>query len=432
MRHGRFFRCAAALTLSAFVSYCATTHVPAISSAGAGFRPERDEQRLWEESRAEEAKLRAKVKIYQDPLLVDYLDGVVARLNPPGMAANPAISYRVTVIEEPTLNAFAYPTGSLYVHTGLLARMENEDQIATVLAHEMTHVENRHMLRYQRSARNKQIGFMAAAIAGAVIVAGAEGRAAEQGDFSKAAQIGVLSDLLVGLGLQLAFIAAINGYGRDLEREADEGGFQKMTTAGYDPREAPKVYEALLRDHGDPSKADAFFFGSHPRLAERIQSAKEWDTTHPASAQPATGGNQDEFTRRIRPVIRDDAKLNLEMGRLQLAGDELARALALMPTDPECHYLMGRLALQKAANEKNPDLARNLKMDAMAAFHEAIRLDPDRAEPHREVGLLAYGEGDLETACVEFRQYLELEPKAEDSQRIRDYRLELERDGHCK
>ena len=178
MRHRRAHRVVALVTLAALTLYCAPTHIPPISSAGAAFRPDKDEVRLWEQSRAEEAKLREKARIYQDPLLVNYLQGVATRLNPPGMAANVAVSYRVAVLEDPTLNAFAYPDGSLYVHTGLLARMENEDELATVLGHEMTHVEDRHMLRYQRSAQNKQIGFAVAAIAGAVIVAGAEGHAA--------------------------------------------------------------------------------------------------------------------------------------------------------------------------------------------------------------------------------------------------------------
>ncbi len=432
MRHGKPFRAAALVTLAAFVSFCATTHVPPISSVGTQFTPDRDEKRLWEDSRAEEAKLREKARIYNDPLLVDYLQGVVRRLNPPGMAANPTIGFRVTVLKDPTLNAFAYPTGSLYVHTGLLARMENEDQLATVFGHEMTHVENRHMLRYQRSARNKAIGFSVASIAAAVIVAGAEGRAAEQGNYAKAAQIGVLTDILVGLGLQLAFIAAVNGYGRDLESEADEGGFQKMAAAGYDVREAPKVYEALLREHGDPGKAEAFFFGSHPQLALRIENARAWGASHPGDLHASRVQDQDEFTRRIRPVVRDDARLNLVLGRLQLAGDELDRATRLMPGDPECHFLTGKLRLAQSEAEKDAEAQKRLGDEALAAFREAIRLDPNRPAPHREVGLLAYRSGDFATACVEFAQYLEIDPKADDAQRIRDYRLELERDGRCR
>jgi len=422
-------RVCAGLLIAALCGSCATTRLPPVSSAGAAFKPERDEARLWQQARAEETKLLESVRVYQDPLLADYLAGVVVRLNPPGMAANPQIAYRVTVLEDPTLNAFAFPTGSLYLHTGILARMENESQLATVLGHEMSHVEGRHLLRHQRSLRNKQIALIGASVVGAAVLAGEEGRAVSQGKYGKAARTRVLSDVLLGLGLQLAFVAAVNGYGRDLEREADEGGFAKLGAAGYDPREAPKVYQALLSDHGDSRKAEAFFFGSHPRLTERIAAANRFATTQPGPASPAPG---DEFARRMRPVIRDDARLNLALGRLDLAEHQLGRVLALMPADPEAHHLSGLLQLQRADAASDPGVRRERRVAAAAAFREAIRIDPNRADPHREVGLLAYGDGDHAAACAEFRQYLELAPQAADAQRIRDYELELRADGRCR
>lgn len=426
-------RTTALVILAPFCASCVTTRLPPISTAGADFRPLQDERRLWERSRDEEAKLRDNVALYHDPLLVDYLERVVARLNPAPMAANPEIAYTVSVIEDPTLNAFAFPHGALYVHTGLLARMGNEAQLATVLGHEMTHVENRHMLRHQRSARNKQIGFSVGAIAAAVVLAGEAGEAYDQGKYGKGARIAVLGDLMVGLGLQLAFIAAINGYGRDLEREADRGGFAKMAAAGYDVREAPVVYETLLDDQGAPSKAEVFFFGSHPHLAARVESAQEWVDEHPESLAGSRGARPgpDTFERRIRPVIRDDARLNLESGRLALAASQLERVRELMPEDPEVHLLIGMLEQAEADNEKDPSVRRERIDRAADAFREAIRLDPERPAPHRELGLLVYGRGDLETACVQFRHYLELDPRAEDAARIRDYVLELERDGDC-
>src|SRR4051794_36718097 len=157
MRHPGPIRSTALATLLLALSSCVSTQLPPISSQGRSFRPLSDETRLWEQSRDEEAELLDHVKLYHDPLLESHLAQVVARLNPPGMAVNPEIRYRVRVIEDPSLNAFAYPHGSLYIHTGLLARMENEDELATVLGHEMTHVEDRHMLRYQRSMHNRQV-----------------------------------------------------------------------------------------------------------------------------------------------------------------------------------------------------------------------------------------------------------------------------------
>lgn len=434
MRQSAAFRAVALATLLLFTASCVSTQLPSISSQGGSFKPLRDEQALWEQAREEEKKLLENVEIYQDPLLDSYLEQLVARLNPQGMAANPALRYQVRVIEDPTLNAFAYPHGALYVHSGLLARMESEDELATVLGHEMTHVENRHMLRYQRSALNKQIGLSLAAVAAAVVLADAEGDALGKGDWGKAATIDVVGNLIVGLGLQLAFLASVNGYGRALEIEADEGGFVKMAAAGYDLGQAPKVYQALLDDRGEPKKVEAFFFGSHPRLTERVQNTKEYLAKHPPAAVDAAFQKEREgaFSRRIRPVVRDDARLNIEMGRLILAEGQLDKARGWMPGDPETHFLTGKLRLAQAAAEKEPAPQRRLRDDAETSFRKAIELDPERPAPHRELGLLLYERSELGEACAQFRRYAKLAPDADDAGSVRDYVLEMERDGACR
>ena len=422
----------AALTVLLGTAGCATTQLPPISAAGESFEPLPDERRVWQRAREAERKLLDEVGLYEDPLLEDYLEDVVGRLQPAGMAANPAVRYRVRVIDDPTLNAFAYPHGALFVHTGLLARMESEDELATVLGHEMTHVENRHMVRFHRAARNRQIGWTVAAVAAAVVLAGEEAEAYEDGDWSRGARIGVLSDVFIGLGLQLAVLASVNGYGRDLELEADRGGFAKLAAAGYDPDAAPAVYRALLDDHGEgPSGAEAFFFGSHPKLASRLENATAWAATRPAGAERAPAGDPDEFVRRIRPVVRHDARTNIEGGRLSLAEDELQRVLTWMPADPVAHELLARLRFAQADAARDDEEARRLEDEGEDALREAVRLDPQRAGPHRELGLLAYRQGDFRSACREFRHYLDADPDAPDAGTIRDYLLELEGDGWC-
>src|SRR5258705_8087393 len=109
MRHSCLIRSTVLATLLLLLSSCVATQLPPISSQGRSFRPLSDETRLWEQSRGEEARLLDHVKLYDDPLLESHLARVVARLNPPGMAANPEIRYRVRVVEDPALNAFAYP-----------------------------------------------------------------------------------------------------------------------------------------------------------------------------------------------------------------------------------------------------------------------------------------------------------------------------------
>jgi predicted Zn-dependent protease len=434
MRHAARRRCFVWLTLPLFVASCVSTQLPPISYSGSGFQPLPDEQELWAEARSEEDQLLSKVDLYGDPLLEAYLERIVARINPPGMADNSAVYYRVKVIEDPTLNAFAYPHGAIYVHTGLLARMENEAELATIFGHEMTHVENRHMLRYQRQAHNREIGLTVAAVAAAVVAEVAADNAFDAGHYGRAATLDVVSDLILSLGLQLAFVAAVNGYGRGLEVEADEGGFAKLSAAGYDLAQAPKVYEALLEDLGEPRKAEAFFFGSHPRLSERIASTRQYVSQHPASTSPAGVGDESEFARRLQPVVRDDARINIERGRLELAAAELAKAGEGMPRAPEVHFLAARLRLAQASTEQDPDTLSRLHREAAAAFSEAIRLDPGHPAPHRELGLLYYQDKNFPAACRELRAYRKLvgdDDDSEDADRIRDDLRELEREGHC-
>lgn len=432
MRPCRILRTALLLSLASFAVSCVSTNLPPISQAGGGFRPLPDEQAIWEEAREEEEKLLGHVKLYPDPLLEPYLEQIVGDLNPRGMAANSEVRYRVRVIEDPTLNAFAYPHGSIYVHTGLLARMENEDQLATVLGHEMTHVENRHMVRYRRSERNKAIGLTIAAVGALVVLEVLEADAIDDGHWFRAANIDFFGQVIVELGLQLAFTASVNGYGRGLESEADQGGFAKLETAGYDLAESPRVYEKLSEDRGDTRKAEAFFFGSHPRLTERIESSRQYVASHHRGTRPAAGRDISEFERRIRPVVRDDARLNLEAGRLALAEEELARVRLWMPDDPELPWLFGHLRQMQAAEEAEPRRKGELRAEAIDSLRNAVRLDVDRPAPHRALGLLLYEEKDFRGACRELRHYLELEPEGDDRESIHDTVADLKRDGLCR
>src|SRR2546428_382579 len=218
---------------------CLSTSVPPVGAEGPAFKPTSDERRLWDQAREEERKLRDKATLYQDPILEDYLNQVADRLAPPEVKGQEAIRIRVFAIKDPTLNAFTYPTASIYVHTELLARLENEAQLAVVLGHEMTHATHRHALEFERSARNKVIGFSIASIAASIWVAGKAGAKAEQGDWRDAYMVNQIGNILVGLGLQLAFIAAVNGFGRELERGAGGGGLGRAGGARDRPRHGP-------------------------------------------------------------------------------------------------------------------------------------------------------------------------------------------------
>src|SRR5437867_1272207 len=309
------------LIASLLTASCATRNVPPIGAGGKPFKPESDEVSLWSQAEKEEEALAKKAKIYDDPLLDEYLGKIGDRLLPDEVRAAGGPGLRFGVMSDPTLNAFAMPNGRIYVHSGLLSRLDNEAQLAMILGHEMTHVTSRHALRFTRDATNKQILFTVLAVAASIGVAVASGSRTKSGDYVGAAVLSQTATASLVIGLQLAAIAAINGYGRDLEREAEPGGMEKLVRAGYDPNEAPKVFQLLLSESKDRGSLETFFFGSHPRLQDRIESTTELVNTRYAAAAAAadTVKTSEEFALRMRPVVRENALPDIRAGRFKLA-----------------------------------------------------------------------------------------------------------------
>src|SRR5437867_13343308 len=127
------------LIASLLTASCATRSVPPIGADGKPFKPESDEVRLWAQAEKEEEALAKKAKIYDDPLLEEYLGKVRDRLLPDEVRAAGGPGFRFGVMSDPTLNAFAMPNGRIYVHSGLLSRLDNEAQLAMILGHELAH-----------------------------------------------------------------------------------------------------------------------------------------------------------------------------------------------------------------------------------------------------------------------------------------------------
>src|SRR5213594_710914 len=429
-RWGAPYRCLAwVLIASLLAASCATRNVPPIGAGGKPFKPESDEVRLWSQAEKEEEALAKKAKIYDDPLLEEYLGKLGDRLLPDEVRAAGGPGFRFGVMSDPTLNAFAMPNGRVYVHSGLLSRLDNEAQLAMILGHEMTHVTSRHALRFTRDATNKQILFTVLAVATSIVVAAASGSRAKSGDYVGAAVLSQTANVILGIGLQLAAIAAINGYGRDLEREADAGGMEKLVRAGYDPKEAPKVFQLLLSQSKEGGSLEAFFFGSHPKLTERVETTSELVKTKYASAAVSSAVVKDteDFGLRMRTVVRENARLDIQAGRFKLAEDQLERVLKITPKDPFAHLYYGdlyRLQSQRARDvaDKN-DKAKK----ALERYERSAELDPAFPDPFRQLGFLYYQQKDNEKAKDAFKKYLALKPDAPDAKRIKEYLVELDR-----
>ena len=154
------------------------------------------------------------------------------------------IPFKFYVITEKRPNAFALANGVVVIHSSMITSLENEAQLAAVVSHEIAHATQEHTWRPMNKDKGKraavQIGGLAAAVFG-----------------------------LYGVQniLQLTLAAMVNGYQRRLENQSDRIGLEYMTAAGYDPREAPRVWKVMAKKFGDaPTNV---FWSSHDSNATR-------------------------------------------------------------------------------------------------------------------------------------------------------------------
>ncbi len=359
---------------------CATASLPPVT--GPNFAFAEDEKRMW--TRVEEAQkqLDEGGMLYKDPGLTAYLGAVARKLQPPEVLK--AIPFKVAVVSSPMLNAFALPNGGVYVHTGILARFDNEAQLATLLGHEMTHATHRHAIKGQRDLKSK------AAVAAVVTTT-----------FGGLPGVGGLATLLGDLGTT----AAITGYSRDLEREADVVGLALMVKAGYDPAEAPKLFYELKREVEAEKIDEPFFYATHPRLAERIDT---YESLLEREYRDRRGGAKNEavFLEKTARVVLDDARMELKAGRFAVAQRSADKYIGIRPRDAQGAYVLGEVFRQRW---EAGDADR-----AKAQYQKAIALDRTFADANKGLGLIHFKRGEKRMAKSAFEQYLVLAPKAPD------------------
>jgi predicted Zn-dependent protease len=376
---------------------CATTNLSPLGAGGTATQREKDEVQLWQTADQLEQRIDNSGRRYNNPELDAYLTAVAQKLLPPD-AQVPGAGPRVKVIQNPLLNAFALPNGAIYVHTGILARIDNEAQLSALLGHELTHFTHRHALKQRRSAQNEITWVRIFQ----VMLPGMEGVTGPLGS--------------------LWTLASTSGYSRELETEADEQGLRAMVTAGYDPKQAPVVFELLLQDSGEKEVKELFFFGSHPRLEERIGNFRRLlDTQYATEAKDATlRTNSEDFLSRTDQLLLDNAALDITLGRLKTARNAIEKHLKRHPQASRAHFLVGEVHRRSGSGDL-------YIQSAVAAYQEAARQDPTYADPRRELGFLYRARGAREQARTEFERYLALSPKATDALIIQGYLKELEK-----
>jgi predicted Zn-dependent protease len=196
--------------------------------------------------RQAQQQVKAKVPALSDRTVVSYIQSVGRRLSV--VATGPKYPYSYSIANYREINAFALPGGPVWIHRGTIAAARNEAQLASVLAHEIAHISERHAADQLTKSlvANGLLGLL-----GAVL-----------GNDRSAQTAQAAAQVLAG-GYMLKF-------SRDDEREADRVGAGMMRRAGWDAREMIAFMEILRRQQGRDPGSVATFLSSHPGPAERI------------------------------------------------------------------------------------------------------------------------------------------------------------------
>jgi predicted Zn-dependent protease len=365
--------------------------------------------------------------LHSDPELQTWLQEIGARLAPE--PTDFYQKYRFNLIHDPSPNAFALPDGQIYVHTGLVSRLQNEAQLASLLAHEINHVAGHHGVLAYRSQRKKAAAGIFFSIAGAAV-----------------GGLGEVAGLMVNVGL----VSSVYGYSRELEQEADVKGFELMLQAGYDVRQMPGLFEILSQDFEGLNPRIGGKWSTHPDLTLRGQYTAELAAGTAEETLAGLSLGNDDFRSRVRPValetVRDYILADYPKTALELARDLVTESpdaadgyvatghsyIALgarsefaadaQLTDKEKKQqvkIRSRLTRDelRAQAEQSPEarsiIEHNLAA-AEAAYKSALGLDQNAAEAHAGLGEIYLRRGQDRDSARELMTYLKKRPDAPD------------------
>ena len=228
--------------------------LPSLRGQGLSFAEQYQNKMLGEWSLQ---NINGRVKMEHDPWVQETVKDMTWRLNAQARQQAPL---GLVILDNPSINAFAAPGGVIGINTGTILAAKSMDELASVIAHEVAHISQRH---YEHSADERkkallmQVGGMLAAIAASAV----------DGDAAAA----------VMAGSQTASMNSSMAFSRNNEREADRVGMQIMTQASYDPRAMPRFFATMNQQSQLNQVENRFlpsFVRSHPLSDERLSESQ--------------------------------------------------------------------------------------------------------------------------------------------------------------
>lgn len=348
------------------------TELPELGSSAAGLMTPKRERQL---GKAFMRSIRRSQQVMDDPMLTDYIQALGRKLvKDSGLEGTP---FSFFLVDEPQINAFAGPGGYIGIYTGLILTTHSESELASVLAHEMAHVTQQHLLRAWETASNMALP-NAAVLLAAVLLGAAVG-----GD----------AGLAAALGGQAALLQQQINFTRSNEKEADRVGIEILAKAGYEPLAMPTFFSRM-------SQANRVYASSLP----------EFLMTHPVTTSRTADalGRAEQFPYRQAPLsLRYQmVRANLTQRRIEHADDAISE-LTLMLEDGRYR---NRIAL-----EYGIALAKLRAGRHAAARSDLARLNreqPDSVELAVALAKAEAADGDSRSALQRLDRALAVQPSS--------------------
>jgi len=237
------------------------------------------------------AQVEQKVHILRDPEVQHYISRLGMKLA--RASARPNLPWQFRVIEDKNINAFALPGGFIYVHSKVLEIAGSEAELASVIAHEIGHVEGRHHKAQIEKAQRYQIGL---GVLGAVVGHGGGGNAA------------MIAGKLLAQG-------QLTKYSRQAEADADRRGVAILYRTGFDPMSMSRFLQNLVKLERGNRGMLAEFFADHPAARDRVASTRAQAKALPVKAWRGNSRGFLRMKKKLGGPVLSGREINEGSGR---------------------------------------------------------------------------------------------------------------------
>ncbi|NLJ26796.1 MAG: M48 family metalloprotease [Deltaproteobacteria bacterium] len=352
-------------------------------------------------------QIREKLPLIEDGEILTYVQSVGNRVSK--QVGTTSYQHNFFVVDQPVPNAFAVPGGNIFIYRGLIEMMSSEGELASILAHELAHIQARHIHRRLEESKILNVATIAGLVAGILL----------GGSSPEVSRAVVMGSMAGAKSFELK-------YSRENEEEADQLGFRYLCAAGYPPDDMANIMQKMAQGNWSTSSKIPSYLSTHPALGERVQYLRDLASQQrkKTGSKVSSSGNQGDFPIMQAALIAEYGDPRVALDRFE--GDaQKGKTVAL--------YGLGRFylrqgkvkeaipLLQQAARQDSASpfilstlgsayIEEGRLMEARRVLETALLLEPSASIVHFRLAMVLQEMGQKDAALEHLQQIKDLSP----------------------